>query len=78
MKTKIENLAKEKQLQNVRVIDYLPRDEYEKLLRVADVGLINLSMKFTIPNIPSKAVSYMEAGIFQYWQLQTKIRTLAK
>ena len=63
MKPKIENLAKEKQLQNVRFIDYLPRDEYEKLLRVADVGLINLSRKFTIPNIPSKAVSYMEAGI---------------
>jgi len=63
MKPKIENLAKEKQLQNVRFIDYLPRDEYEKLLRAADVGLINLSRKFTIPNIPSKAVSYMEAGI---------------
>jgi len=63
MKPKIENLVKEKQLQNVRFIDYLPRDEYEKLLRAADVGLINLSRKFTIPNIPSKAVSYMEAGI---------------
>jgi glycosyltransferase involved in cell wall biosynthesis len=63
MKPKIENLVKEKQLQNVRFIDYLLRDEYEKLLRAADVGLINLSRKFTIPNIPSKAVSYMEAGI---------------
>jgi len=63
MKPKIENLVKEKQLQNVRFIDYLPRDEYEKLLRVADVGLINLSRKFTIPNIPSKAVSYMEVDI---------------
>ncbi len=63
MKPKIENLVNEKQLQNVRFIDYLPRDEYEKLLRAADVGLINLSRKFTIPNIPSKAVSYIEAGI---------------
>jgi len=63
MKPKIVNLVKEKQLKNVRFIDYLPRDEYEKLLRAADVGLINLSRKFTIPNIPSKAVSYMEAGI---------------
>ena len=63
MKPKIENLVKDKKLKNVRFIDYLPRDEYEKLLRAADVGLINLSRKFTIPNIPSKAVSYMEAGI---------------
>lgn len=63
MKSKIENLVAEKRLKNVKFIDHLPRDEYEKLLRVADVGLINLNRKFTIPNIPSKAVSYMEAGI---------------
>jgi len=63
MKTKIENLVKEKKLQNVRFIDYLPRDEYEKLLRAADVGLINLDRRLTVPAIPSKAVSYLEFGI---------------
>jgi len=37
------NHVKEKQLQNVRSIDYLPRVECEKLLRAADADKLNLS-----------------------------------
>jgi glycosyltransferase involved in cell wall biosynthesis len=48
---------------NVTLLDYLPKDEYKKLLRLADVGLILLDGRFTIPNFPSRLTAYMEARI---------------
>jgi len=48
---------------NITLLDYLPKDEYENLLCLADVGLILLDGRFTIPNFPSRLTAYMEAGI---------------
>lgn len=45
---------------NARVLDSLPRDEYELLIQECDVGLISLDYRFTIPNFPSRILSYME------------------
>jgi hypothetical protein len=33
------------------------------LVKICDIGLVNLSNKFTIPNIPSRTLSYWEAKI---------------
>jgi len=33
------------------------------LMKQCDIGLINLSRKFTIPNIPSKTIAYFKACI---------------
>ena len=40
----------------------MPRDEYEQLMRNADVGIVSLSSLFTIPNFPSRVLSYMQVG----------------
>ena len=32
-------------------------------MKICDIGLVNLSEKFTIPNIPSRTLSYWEAKI---------------
>lgn len=48
---------------NVTLLDHLPKDEYEQVLLAADVGLILLDGRFTIPNFPSRLTAYMEAGI---------------
>lgn len=53
-------LAKAK---NFRLIDNLPRNDYEALIQECDVGLILLDHRFTIPNYPSRILSYMEQGI---------------
>lgn len=45
---------------SVTVMDGLPKDEYDMLLRVCDVGLIFLDHRFTIPNYPSRLLSYLE------------------
>jgi hypothetical protein len=38
----------------------LTKDEYDKLLGASDVGLIFLNKNFTIPNYPSRLLSYLE------------------
>jgi len=48
---------------NITVLDHLPKEEYEKLLCLADVGLILLDGRFTIPNFPSRLTAYMEAAV---------------
>jgi len=38
----------------------LPKKEYNKLLQACDVGMIFLDPRFTIPNYPSRLLSYLE------------------
>ena len=44
----------------VTVMDGLPKEEYDRFVRVCDVGLIFLDHRFTIPNYPSRLLSYLE------------------
>ncbi|RZJ79875.1 MAG: glycosyltransferase WbuB [Flavobacterium sp.] len=46
---------------NVLLLKGLPKDQYDELVMVSDVGLIFLHPCFTIPNYPSRLLSYMEA-----------------
>lgn len=48
---------------NMRLIPGLPKQEYEKLVEACDVGMIFLDYRFTIPNFPSRLLSYMEKGL---------------
>jgi hypothetical protein len=41
----------------------LPKNDYDKLLAACDVGLIFLNKNFTIPNYPSRLLSYLEMKI---------------
>lgn len=49
--------------QNSKLMNALPKDEYDTLANSADVGLIFLDHKFTIPNFPSRFLSYMQASL---------------
>lgn len=46
-------------LDNAEFHAHLPREEYEQRLAECDVGLILLNPAFTIPNYPSRLLSYM-------------------
>lgn len=46
---------------NVLLINGLPKDEYEEFVKAFDVGLIFLDHRFTIPNFPSRLLSYMQS-----------------
>ena len=44
----------------VKVMAGLPKEDYDKLVKSCDVGLIFLDHRFTIPNYPSRLLSYLE------------------
>ncbi|MDE7160947.1 MAG: glycosyltransferase family 4 protein [Muribaculaceae bacterium] len=45
------------------LISRLPKEDYDRLVSVSDVGLIFLDPRFTIPNFPSRLLSYLENGM---------------
>ncbi len=45
---------------NVKVIKGLPKVDYDMLVRSCDIGMIFLDHRFTIPNYPSRLLSYLE------------------
>lgn len=57
---KLENTIKSESITNAKVIENLPRAQYEQITKESDVGLIILDPRFTIPNTPSRILSYME------------------
>lgn len=48
---------------NFTLIKGLPREEYERFVGCCDVGLIFLDYRFTIPNFPSRLLSYMQKSM---------------
>lgn len=59
---KIKNTVIKYELENVTIIDFLPADQYRKLISACDIGLIFLDHRFTIPNIPSRILDYMNCS----------------
>lgn len=57
---KVETFIEAEQPKNIRLVKRLPRNEYFELMRCADVGLVFLDHRFTIPNFPSRILPYME------------------
>lgn len=45
---------------NVKLMKGLPKADYELLVRSCDVGMIFLDHRFSIPNYPSRLLSYLE------------------
>lgn len=48
---------------NVKLMKCLPKDDYDRMIASCDVGMIFLDHRFTIPNFPSRLLSYMQAGL---------------
>ncbi len=48
---------------NVKLINRLERKEYDVLESFCDVGMVFLDSRFTIPNFPSRLLSYMECKL---------------
>jgi glycosyltransferase involved in cell wall biosynthesis len=57
---KLEKTIDENGIDNALVIENLARADYEQITKECDVGLIVLDPRFSIPNYPSRILSYME------------------
>ena len=58
---KLKAYVEEHHPSNVLLINGLPKVEYEAFVKAFDVGLIFLDHRFTIPNFPSRLLSYMQS-----------------
>lgn len=58
---KLENYYNETRQSNFKLIKRLSTDDFNRLLLSSDVGLIFLDDRFTIPNFPSRLLSYLQA-----------------
>ena len=59
----LENFVNIERPQNMRLMQRLPKEDYDDLVAACDVGMIFLDHRFTIPNFPSRLLSYMQAGL---------------
>lgn len=48
-------------LNNLLIMERLEKEEFDKVVASADVGIISLDYRFTIPNYPSRILTYMQA-----------------
>ena len=68
-------------IKNTVLIDSLSKNEYKQIESIADIGLVFLDRKFTIPNIPSRILGYMEskkpilAAVDKHTDLNKMIKT---
>ncbi len=59
----LENYVGTEKPKNVKLMKRLPKDDYDTMVGACDVGLIFLDHRFTIPNFPSRLLSYMQSKI---------------
>ena len=62
-KDRLQKIAEEKSLTNIRFMDYMPQADYLNLTRSVDLGLVSINENYRVPTCPSKAVSYMASGV---------------
>ena len=60
---KIESFVREAQPENIKLMQRLPKEDYDTMVAASDVGMIFLDHRFTIPNFPSRLLNYMQAKL---------------
>ena len=48
---------------NAKLLKRLPKEDYDRMVAACDVGMIFLDHRFTIPNFPSRLLSYLQAKL---------------
>ncbi|UDM73880.1 glycosyltransferase family 4 protein [Vagococcus fluvialis] len=60
---KVKEFCSSKKVKNLMVLEALPVEKFDELLQCSDFGVILLDHRFTIPNFPSRLLSYMQAKL---------------
>ncbi len=60
---KLDSYINEDNPKNVKLMKRLPKEDYDRMVAACDVGMIFLDHRFTIPNFPSRLLSYMQAKL---------------
>lgn len=59
---RIDKYITDNNINHSKLIKYLAKEEFDRLVSVSDVGMVFLDHRFTIPNYPSRILSYMNFG----------------
>lgn len=62
-KDRLERIAKEQNLDNIRFLNFMPQKDYLNFIKSVDLGLITINENYKVPTCPSKAVAYMSLGV---------------
>jgi glycosyltransferase involved in cell wall biosynthesis len=57
------NWVSNRNIKNAILINEVPQNEFDNIVRIAHVGLIFLNPLFSIPNFPSRILSYMKNNL---------------
>lgn len=60
---KLQEAIENEKFENVKLMRRLPKKDYDQMVGSCDVGMIFLDHRFTIPNFPSRILSYMQAKL---------------
>lgn len=60
---KIREFIEQEKPRHVKLMNRIPKEDYDCLVSACDVGLIYLDHRFQIPNFPSRILSYLQAGL---------------
>lgn len=61
--SKLQAYVQQRAPKHFLLLNMLPQEEYIKLVAACDIGLIFLDKRFTIPNFPSRLLSYMQSAM---------------
>ena len=59
----LDDYVKKSKQTNLKLMQRLPKEDYDKMIGACDVGMIFLDYRFTIPNFPSRLLAYMSAKL---------------
>lgn len=59
----LEDYVRKSHQKNLKLMQRLPKEDYDAMVAACDVGMIFLDHRFTIPNFPSRLLGYMQAKI---------------
>ncbi|MDG1709827.1 MAG: glycosyltransferase family 4 protein [Schleiferiaceae bacterium] len=76
----LEDYIISKKIRKTKILAQLPKAEYFKELQAADIGLIFLNERFTIPNYPSRMLDYLyfDLAIISNTDINTDITDFIK
>lgn len=60
---RLAQIIKSNGVSNAMILNYLPKVEYDQVLAACDVGLVFLDYRFSIANIPSRTLAYLNFGL---------------
>lgn len=60
---KLNEYVQKESPEKVKLLTALPKSDYDTLIAACDVGMIFLDHRFTIPNFPSRLLTYLQAKL---------------